>query len=47
VQQAEAVPLAGKGKSHAEINRMLRVSRSTITRFFAKARTARGDLDPN
>jgi len=38
VQQAEALRLAGEGKSHAEIGLMLRVSRSTITRFLAKPR---------
>ncbi len=38
VQQAEALRLAGEGKSHAEIGLVLRVSRSTITRFPAKPR---------
>lgn len=39
-QQAEALRMAGDGKSHAEIGQMLRVSRSTISRFLAKAQSA-------
>lgn len=42
VQQVEALRLAGDNKSHAEIGQVLRVSRSTISRFLAKAR---GSLD--
>lgn len=38
-QQAEALRMAGDEKSHAEIGQVLRVSRSTISRFLAKART--------
>ncbi len=36
-QQAEAQRMAGEEKSHAEIGQVLRVSRSTISRFLAKA----------
>lgn len=39
-QQVEAQRMAREEKSHAEIGRMLRVSRSTISRFLAKARAA-------
>jgi DNA invertase Pin-like site-specific DNA recombinase len=35
-QQAEAFRMAGEDKSHAEIGQVLRVSRSTVTRFLAK-----------
>lgn len=35
-QQAEAQRMAGEEKSHAEIGQVLRVSRSTISRFLAK-----------
>lgn len=36
-QQAEALRMAGEEKSHAEIGQVLRVSRSTVSRFLAKA----------
>jgi DNA invertase Pin-like site-specific DNA recombinase len=39
-QQVEALRLAGEEKSHAQISQVLRVSRSTISRFLAKARSA-------
>lgn len=35
-QETEALRLADEGKSHAEIGRVLRVSRSTISRFLAR-----------
>lgn len=36
-QQAEALRMAGEDKSHAEIGQLLRVSRSTVTRFLARS----------
>lgn len=39
-QQAEAHRMAAEDKSHAEIGQVLRVSRSTISRFLAKAQAA-------
>lgn len=36
-QQSEALRMAGDAKSHAEIGQILRVSRSTISRFLAKS----------
>jgi DNA invertase Pin-like site-specific DNA recombinase len=39
-QQAEAARLVAKGKSQAEIGQLLRVSRSTVTRFVAKVQAA-------
>jgi DNA invertase Pin-like site-specific DNA recombinase len=38
VQRAEALRMAHEEKSHAEIGQLLRVSRSTVTRFLARAR---------
>lgn len=38
-QQAEALRMAGDEKSHAEIGQVLRVSRSTVSRFLARAQT--------
>lgn len=39
-QQAEALRMAGDEKSHSEIGKVLRVSRSTISRFLAKPQVA-------
>lgn len=39
-QQVEALRMAGEEKSHAEIGKVLRVSRSTISRFLAKSQAA-------
>ena len=39
-QQAEALRPAGEGRSPDEIGQVVRVSRSTMTRFPAKARSA-------
>lgn len=39
-QQTEALRLEGEDKSHAEIGKLLRVSRSTVTRFLARSRAA-------
>ena len=39
-QQGEALRMAGDAKSHAEIGRVLRVSRSTISGFLSKTQAA-------